>query len=334
MMTEHADQICLVVVFNHRFEKNIPKLEALYRGRFSHVYYVVPFLQGDARDNVIGVYGSSYCFEVYLAQAYSRIVDPRFSHYVFVADDMLLNPELNEHNLIASLGLDERTGYIKSVRPLTELEVPWEHGPTAVRALSKGNFYVQYRRELPPQDQAEVAFRNHGLALTPYTLKNVMDWSGLAAGETRLTSDLFWLLQRCLRGKAGGVYPLAISYSDFLVVPQEAFAAFSRYCGAFGSAGIHVEVALPTAMLLACERVHSEANTTWSGHEIWQAEELQALIDEHDGDLDHLLTSYSERLLYVHPIKLSQWKSALIDKRLAEEDSQTSPTPLPLKTTT
>ncbi|HYO87569.1 MAG TPA: hypothetical protein VER79_02920, partial [Candidatus Limnocylindrales bacterium] len=45
-----AARICLVVIFNHRFEANLPILDRLYGDRFHHVRYLMPFYQGTRSD--------------------------------------------------------------------------------------------------------------------------------------------------------------------------------------------------------------------------------------------------------------------------------------------
>src|SRR5438309_2566399 len=52
----------LIIVFNHRYDKNIPLLETLYEGRFSNIYYLVPFYDGE-KENVIPVYENSFRFQ-------------------------------------------------------------------------------------------------------------------------------------------------------------------------------------------------------------------------------------------------------------------------------
>ena len=39
--------VALIIVFNHRYDKNIPLLESIYEGRFSSIYHLVPFYDGD-----------------------------------------------------------------------------------------------------------------------------------------------------------------------------------------------------------------------------------------------------------------------------------------------
>lgn len=91
-------KIALFVVYNHRYDKNIPRIEALYSGRFSNVFHLVPFYDGD-KENVIAVYESSYYFQSYIAQAYHRIKNDGYTHYITVADDMIINPAITENNI-------------------------------------------------------------------------------------------------------------------------------------------------------------------------------------------------------------------------------------------
>ena len=90
---------CLIIIFNHRFDKNIPVLEKIYSGRFSNIFFLVPFYNGD-KENVIPVYESSHFFQSFLAQGYNRFAKDEFTHYIFTGDDCLLNPALNENNFL------------------------------------------------------------------------------------------------------------------------------------------------------------------------------------------------------------------------------------------
>lgn len=67
-------KVALLVVYNHRYDKNIARMRELYAKRFSHIYHIMPFYDGQKQD-VIPVYESSYCFSGYLSQAYTHIGD-------------------------------------------------------------------------------------------------------------------------------------------------------------------------------------------------------------------------------------------------------------------
>ena len=88
----------LLVVYNHRYDKNIPVIDRIYANRFSYVCHLVPFYDGD-QANVIAVYDSSHYFQNYIAQAYTHLKDKGFTHFFIVADDMILNPLVDENNL-------------------------------------------------------------------------------------------------------------------------------------------------------------------------------------------------------------------------------------------
>ncbi len=132
-------RFCLVVVFNHRFDQNLPFLRSLYRGRFSMVRFLVPFYRGDDPD-VIPVFESSATFQGYFAQAQRSLLMPDISHYVFVADDLLLNPMVNEHNLAASLRLQPDGGYTKYLQPFSSVTSRWTHFNRTLRALRFDEF--------------------------------------------------------------------------------------------------------------------------------------------------------------------------------------------------
>jgi hypothetical protein len=48
----------LVIVYNHKYVKNIPLVETIDANRFRHIFHLVPFYDGSLR-NVIPVYGQS-----------------------------------------------------------------------------------------------------------------------------------------------------------------------------------------------------------------------------------------------------------------------------------
>lgn len=113
----NMENIALIVIFNHRFDRNIPILDGLLRGKWSNIFYIVPFYDGD-RDDVITVYESSYCYQGYIAQAYQKLKEYKFDHFVFIGDDMVLNPNLTEKNILSELGIGRNDSYFPVIRDL------------------------------------------------------------------------------------------------------------------------------------------------------------------------------------------------------------------------
>ena len=104
-------KIALLVVYNHRFDKNIPVIERMYRDRFTYIYHIMPFYDGK-KENVIPVYENSYYYEGYIAQAYFCLKDKGFTHFFTIADDMIINPSINENSLFEVTGIPDDYCYI------------------------------------------------------------------------------------------------------------------------------------------------------------------------------------------------------------------------------
>ena len=114
--------ICLSFIFNHQFEKNIPKLRKLYDDRFSTIRYLSPFSKSTEPD-IIPIFEKSIHFQGYFAQAFRHL--PRnCDYYIFCGDDLILNPSLNEDNLINALNCDD-SAYIKYLNPIWEHSFSW-----------------------------------------------------------------------------------------------------------------------------------------------------------------------------------------------------------------
>jgi hypothetical protein len=87
--------VVLVIIHNHPHYANIATLDRLYGSRFRHIRHLAPFYTGPA-SHVVPVYENSRFFQGYVSQAVSQIVDDAFDHYLFVADDLLLRPDISE----------------------------------------------------------------------------------------------------------------------------------------------------------------------------------------------------------------------------------------------
>jgi len=114
--------ICLSFVFNNQFEKNIPKLRTLYGNRFSTIRYLSPFSRNQDPE-IIQICETSIHFQGYFAQSF-RHLPKNCDYYVFCGDDLILNPCLNESNLIDCLNCNE-SSYIKYLNPIWEHSFAW-----------------------------------------------------------------------------------------------------------------------------------------------------------------------------------------------------------------
>lgn len=317
--TDGATRVCLVFVFNHRFDRNIPILDALYRDRFPDVRYLVPFYDGPRQD-VIPVHHSAYYFQGFFRDAIGSLSDARFTHYVFCADDMLLSPHLTAENLLSRIGVGPRQGYIKNLAPLSNIYYLWLELVGFWPAFNARQF--DYRVHLPPASEAASAIARHGVELGPLTLRNLRHWSGgIRLSDFRRYPRLYRALIS-LRTPVPLPYPLVAGYSDLLVVPAAALPEFCRLCGVFAAMNLFAEIGAPTALALSCESIVTEMviGDHWlsanrrpglaqHGIEVWNESEVEELGILHKWNVHDLLSSMSHDVTYIHPIKLSKWNA-------------------------
>ena len=290
------DTICLIVVFNHRYDRNIEKINEIYKSRFQNIYHLVPFFDGDS-PNTIPVFESSYYFQGFFSQGVKKFFSKQYSHYVFVADDLLLNPKINSKNILKELNLDTDKGYIQSVTALTDVSFEWTHLLPALQTLVP-HPDVHAFSELPTMEKAEGLVAKQGLKHGTINHRN-LQW------PKNYRTRRFYSALRYLR-RVKSTYPAVMGYSDFFIIPAHSIEKFCRFCGIFAAMNLFVEVAIPTAMIFSEIEIVTEKSTRWKGKELWTPVEVEAL--ERDSGLSLNSLSFSENQLYTHPVKLSKWK--------------------------
>jgi len=295
--------ICFITVFNHKYEDNIEKLDKIYQEKFSNRYYLMPFYEGH-NPFIFSVYESSYFFQGYFSQSLHRFYNEKYTHYIFIADDLILNPKINQDNICQLLNISSHSAYIKSVFTLHNIERYWDHILRGIDAFY--NSGGEYQNVLPTYEQAIQRFQRHGIVFGDCMMSFQVKWM-LSTYGMGIIKKIFQalLFLRNHQYKAETLpYPIVGGYSDFVIVPASSIKKFLHYCGVFAAINLFVEIALPTALLLACENVVFEQND-FQGIEFWEGEELE-LMKECHSNVKEIFEKYPSNL-YFHPIKLSKW---------------------------
>jgi hypothetical protein len=294
------NKVALVIIYNHRFDKNIEILEKIYDRRFSYIYHLVPFYDG-VKSNVIPVYENSYYFQGYVAQGLKHFFRQDYSHYFFVADDMALNPVLNEDNYAQYLKLNQDSCFIPVFNNLHGRTWWWARVKEAYqyRIESRG---VEAKNELPNYEIKPLYF--HDIWKNPFTKKN------LKQGKNRLKL-LSYLYNKFRKKEQYHLsYPLIGAYSDIFVVSSDTIKQFCHYCGVFAATNLHVEVAIPTALVLSAKVIVTEKELKLQGKALWTEDDFE-ILHKYENQLDKLFDNFPTNHLYLHPIKLSRWKIKL-----------------------
>lgn len=311
-----APRICAVFVFNHKFERNLPLLERLYGHRFAHRHVIMPFASRTG-PGLSRVYEMGRTFSGHIAQGARDFIDPDFTHYAFISDDLILNPALDERNLLERLKVGPGEGWIKNLAPLDGLRYRWSNAGEAAMALRKWGRGMAWQAELPDAAAARARFEALGLRFSAPK----PGLSGLAYQFGGLPRLSVWAaaMTLAMTGREAD-YPLLSGYSDFFVVPAEAIEPFAHYCGVFAALGVFAEVAVPTALALTAGRVVTELapgehfmdadarrspDAALRGVEFWEAPAAEAFAARAGHKLDQLAGAFPADWLYVHPVKLS-----------------------------
>lgn len=316
---ETAGGVCLCIVFNHPFTANIPALRAIYRGRFSTIRFLVPFERSTDPD-VLTVYRGSFGHCAYAIEHLPALEALEVSYYVFIHDDVLLSPWMNEKNIVAHLGLvNSGDAYIGDIYPVEADVGQWGFQIGSLWRIAHPRNYLSgtgvesfatVLRYLPPVGEA--AERARALGIPPTTRLDYRPDSFQA--ELPLAYRYFGAQNRSdpafIRGLAERLfdspapasadipYPLACSgpWTDFYVVPRERLARFAHIAAILATAGLFVEMAAPTALMLTCDVIRKATDRNlfaqWSLEAASPREALTTLLHE-------------PRLISIHPVKLS-----------------------------
>jgi hypothetical protein len=307
------NKVALIIIYNHQYNKNIDILERIYKGRFSNVYHLVPFYNGE-KQNVIPVYESSYYFQGYVAQGFKSYYKEEFTHYFFVADDLMLNPKINENNYSEHLQLSSTSCFLPGFISLHEAG-SWLRVGEAYRWNIK-RIGIEANDKIPSYQDAIKKFKEYGLELKPLNFNQVNRIPNSLFEFLRplISRDFFkhtLLILRYLGSKIRKItyhlpYPIVGSYSDIFVVSADAIKLFCDYCGVFASTELFVEVGLPTSLVLSAKEIKTEKDLNLQGRALWTKKDYKEL-NKYNNSLECLFENFPMSYLYIHPIKLSKW---------------------------
>ena len=294
-------KICLSIVFNHQFEKNIPKLRKLYDKRFSTIRYLSPFSRSNEPD-IIPVSETSVHFQGYFAQAY-RHLPKNFDYYVFCGDDLILNPSLNEDNLINSLN-SLNCAYIKYLNPVWEHSFAWHKFEDCIK-FTEHEYTIPYQKLIPSRNELLEVYEKNGFKYRNLGFHNFYGIKNNSITINRIKSGASYFLNN--GNKRFVNYPLVEGYSDLIVVPKKHLELFCHYCGIFAAMNLWVDAAVATALILSGSKIKTEKDSNYSGTEYWNGEEIIDRLKPSKNKLDKIGEIFNKEELYIHPIKLSSY---------------------------
>ena len=309
-------KVCLVIIFNHRYDQNLPLLRKIYGKRFSEIRFLMPFYDGTDSD-VIPVYESSYQFQGFLIQAYNKLKNIPCTHYLFVADDLIIHPDFNEINFITQTDIQNKKFLTSTFSPLnspSRFSWYWAGG-------SSKPFYdrsTQWRSSIYTYDEAMAKFKD----FFGVEYKEVYD-KDFFGDPNKPGSTVFgrWnnaeehskVVAEFIKSNGGSSKipcPMASrgGGADIFCVDKGSLFEFSRLCGIFSAMNMFVEIAIPTAVVLTYKRDEVQFFPAASTKFLWGNARTD-FENKYDKDFNRLYNEWEENILFVHPVKLSRWKN-------------------------
>jgi len=328
------NKVILVVIYNNRFEKNIEIIEKLYKGKFSNIFHLMPFYTGNI-PNVIPVYENSRYFQGFITQGFEKFYNNGAEHYIFLSDDLILNPVINENNYKDHFKLEEYGNFLISKNNKWNSNKYWSWTTHAL------NFERDYRgvkasSELPAYDEAIEIMASQGIQIGQVTNMQLLPRRGMNKYYSKITSflldrldrkkiiwtkykfklltyfSLFFSIKNEIYASSYPLsYPLVRSNADLVVVSSENIKKFVHYCGIFAACNLFVEIALPTALVLSLpKKIVGIRDLSLKGGHMWNKDDIK-LLEPFKKDLKKLLQDFPKEYLYLHPVKLSKWNCTL-----------------------
>lgn len=301
------NKIALLVLYNHRYDKNIPIIENLYKDKFSNLFHLIPFYDGD-KENVIPVYESSYQYQSYIAQAYQRIKHLGFTHYFVVADDMILNPAITENSLFEFTGIPQNSCFITNMREICDSPSSYWRYMYEAYDYNPNRKGVEITDIVPSKQEAFQKLRERGFFPRDLSLKD-----SIRACVSFLKKKQMRMLPKALSHIISSrklQYPLIAGWCDILLLTDDVMPRFCTYCGAFAATELFVEIAVATALAI-CDKPICVGNDLSLDYVrlIYQLpqKEQDDFFKKYSWQLDKLLSEYPENTFFIHPIKLSKW---------------------------
>lgn len=304
--------VALIIIYNHKYDQNIPVLEKLYSSRFKHIYHLVPFYTGE-KENVIPVYENSFYFQGYVAQGLKSYYSTVYAHYIFIADDMVLNPLINENNYREQFNLTADACFLPeriSLHECNKGKHRWERVKEALHFKHNNILGLEIQNELPDYVSAIKLFAKHGLTVNSFQYEQIAtpilkpNWYEVKKLKSYYMEEL---RKKIYKNTAFNLqYPLLGSYSDIFVVSGNVVRSFAHYCGVFATNKLFVEFAIPTAMVFSADIIIYGGQLKLQPRPLWTKDDFK-ILDQYHFNLENLLQFFPKNLLFLHPVKLSKW---------------------------
>jgi hypothetical protein len=249
-----------------------------------------------------------------VAQGFIKYFSEEYDHYFFLADDLVLNPIINETNYHVHLKLKKETCFIPRLSTIDENKAFWALNKAAMNYTIHVPG-VEVTNQLPAYNDALQLLKNFGLQNKQLVFNQIWNKDEIVKkSRISIIDSCLYVLRKAknkiTKKKYNIPYPLVRSYSDIFVVSSNSIKQFCHYCGVFATTNLFVELAIPTALVFTAKEIVTERDLLLQGRALWTKEDF-LVLEKYEFILDNLMNDFPENRLYIHPVKLSKWAKIL-----------------------
>lgn len=316
----------LIVLFNHNYEKNIDIIKKIYKDQFPLLRIIMPFYYGNDPE-IISVYGNSFTFQTYIAQAREKLQELECDDILIIGDDLLLNPEINSHNIHDKLNIPNGAFYIDKIENVSNCDYYRPILEATKFSPHPAGLDTSANRILPSYSEALQILAQKGFTIqtklskwNPFYPEFKKPFFNNLYSNYKCFKGRIWHLLKVIQYRLKPVnmpYPYVFGYSDIIMIPKDRLIDFSRYLEVFATWNMFVEMAIPTAMLLQPDSVISYAeNHSYKTGNVWYPQNpvhyttISGIINsiiQNSHTIDDLSNCFPSEYLYLHPVKLSHF---------------------------
>lgn len=225
-------------------------------------------------------------------------------YFLFIADDLMIHPEINEWNAVEKLGLSKEKEVF--CFNLSELNQRDGFGWMSMRESSRPFMLpgMEWRNELPLKEDAFALFREFMGREYPREYGDELFQGGNYSEEERKS------FYRSNGSTWEVPYPMAKGYADIFAVKKASLGKVAHMFGVFAAMNMFVEIAVPTAIVLTVKSGNvsfAECSEFNSEMVLWTETEILNIEREFENNISNLLNRFPEGCLCIHPVKLSRW---------------------------
>ncbi len=313
-------KVCLAILYKNYNCSLIDKFEILYKNNFDYILHIMPLYDG-GRENVAAVFENKYQMCGYIPQALCRLPFDDFTHYIFMTQDCILNPEINSFNYKDKFKIDDDSAFIADdIFPVsidTMHSTDWAFVSVYNYTYRKNG--AEIREFIPLKVDARAIYSKFGVKAPyiytdyfSYLVENLIHGRihthsfklNLEYGNMNIKTLTDGFSSKVEKEKLVTIYPFVASDSNFFILPKAAIPKFAHYCGLFASARMHHNIGFANSLVFSCEKIVMKKD-------ILQENLIDIIKDESAlwSQFSHNLNSFlsDSKHLLAHPIMLDKW---------------------------